>query len=56
MCAAVPEAGLALKPDNFTFEQAAAVPTSGSIALRNLAARAGSRLDKVCRSTAQGVV
>jgi len=42
-CAAVPEAGLALRPDNFTFEQAAAVPTSGSIALRNL--RGAGRLE-----------
>jgi NADPH:quinone reductase-like Zn-dependent oxidoreductase len=32
----VPEDALALKPDNITFEQAAAVPTSGLIALQNL--------------------
>ncbi len=32
----VPEDELALKPTNLTFEQAAAVPTSGLIALRNL--------------------
>ncbi len=32
----VPEDALALKPDNITFEQAAAVPTSGFIALQNL--------------------
>jgi NADPH:quinone reductase-like Zn-dependent oxidoreductase len=32
----VPEDSLALKPDNITFEQAAAVPTSGLIALQNL--------------------
>ena len=34
--ASVPEDALALKPDNITFEQAAAVPTSGLIALHNL--------------------
>src|SRR6185503_8128923 len=34
--AAVPEEMLALKPANVTFEQAAAVPTSGFIALSNL--------------------
>jgi NADPH:quinone reductase-like Zn-dependent oxidoreductase len=33
---AVPEDALALKSDNVTFEQAAAVPTSGLIALQNL--------------------
>jgi NADPH:quinone reductase-like Zn-dependent oxidoreductase len=32
----VPEDSLALKPANLTFEQAAAVPTSGLIALQNL--------------------
>ena len=32
----VPEDALALKPANLTFEQAAAVPTSGFIALQNL--------------------
>src|ERR671910_657307 len=32
----VPEDSLARKPDNITFEQAAAVPTSGIIALHNL--------------------
>ncbi|CAN5779056.1 NAD(P)-dependent alcohol dehydrogenase [soil metagenome] len=32
----VPEDVLARKPDNITFEQAAAVPTSGSIVLQNL--------------------
>src|SRR5919107_125151 len=32
----VPEDQLALKPDNITFDQAAAVPTSGLIALQNL--------------------
>lgn len=37
--AAVPEGRLALKPANITFEQAAAVPTSGFIALRNLGAQ-----------------
>ena len=35
--AAVPQILLALKPRNVTFEQAAAVPTSGYIALTNLA-------------------
>jgi NADPH:quinone reductase-like Zn-dependent oxidoreductase len=34
--AAVPEAYLALKPRNVSFEQAAAVPTAGIIALNNL--------------------
>ena len=34
--ASVPEDSLALKPVNITFEQAAAVPTSGLIALQNL--------------------
>ena len=34
--ASVPEDSLALKPANITFEQAAAVPTSGLIALQNL--------------------
>ncbi len=34
--AAVPQKLLALKPNNITFEQAAAVPTSGYIALNNL--------------------
>jgi NADPH:quinone reductase-like Zn-dependent oxidoreductase len=34
--AAVPERYLALKPKNVTFEQAAAVPTAGMIALQNL--------------------
>lgn len=33
---AAPEASLALKPNNVTFEQAATVPTSGLIALANL--------------------
>ena len=33
---AAPEAGLALKPPNVSFEQAASVPTSGIIALVNL--------------------
>ncbi len=32
----VPQTALALKPSNITFEQAAAVPTSGLIALHNL--------------------
>jgi NADPH:quinone reductase-like Zn-dependent oxidoreductase len=32
----VPQVALALKPGNISFEQAAAVPTSGLIALRNL--------------------
>ena len=35
--ASVPEEALALKPANVTFEQAAAVPTSGLIVLQNLA-------------------
>ena len=34
--ASVPEDALASKPDNITFEQAAAVPTSGLIVLQNL--------------------
>src|SRR5918996_1380960 len=34
--ASVPEDSLALKPANITFDQAAAVPTSGVIALQNL--------------------
>jgi len=34
--ASVPEEGLALKPANVTFEQAAAVPTAGYITLLNL--------------------
>jgi NADPH:quinone reductase-like Zn-dependent oxidoreductase len=34
--AAVPHGSLALKPKNVTFEQAAAVPTAGTIALANL--------------------
>ncbi len=37
---AVPEDALALKPANVTFEQAAAVPTSGLIVLLNLRGRA----------------
>jgi NADPH:quinone reductase-like Zn-dependent oxidoreductase len=36
--AAVREEMMALKPDNVSFEEAASVPTSGSIALRNLRA------------------
>lgn len=39
--ASVPEAFLALKPANVTFEQAATVPTSGYIALNNLQAARG---------------
>ena len=39
---AVPQGLLAHKPGNVTFEQAAAVPTSGTIAIQNL--RDGSRL------------
>lgn len=34
--AAVPQDSLALKPKNVTFEQAASVPTAGTIALQNL--------------------
>jgi NADPH:quinone reductase-like Zn-dependent oxidoreductase len=34
--AAVPESFLALKPGNITFEQAAAIPSAGTIALNNL--------------------
>jgi NADPH:quinone reductase-like Zn-dependent oxidoreductase len=40
---AVPQDALALKPGNITFEQAAAVPTSGLIALHNLPDAAGLR-------------
>jgi len=40
--ASVPQDALALKPNGITFEQAAAVPTSGSIALLNL--RAGGQI------------
>ena len=36
--ASAPEEGLALKPANVTFEQAAAVPTAGYITLLNLPA------------------
>jgi hypothetical protein len=41
--AAVPEARFELKPAGLTFEQAAAVPTSGSLACKVFATRAGSR-------------
>ncbi len=39
-CAAVPEGALKFKPENVSFEQAASVPTSGYIALINLAGSA----------------
>lgn len=39
-CAAAPESALAIKPEGVTFEQAAAVPTAGYIALANLRGRA----------------
>jgi NADPH:quinone reductase-like Zn-dependent oxidoreductase len=46
--AAVPEARLELKPDDLTFEQAAAVPTSGSLAVQGVRdegrIRAGQRV------------
>jgi NADPH:quinone reductase-like Zn-dependent oxidoreductase len=40
---AASEAGLALKPDRLSFEEAAAVPTSGIIALRSLTHEGGLR-------------
>ena len=47
-CVSVPEDILALKPPNVTFEEAAAIPTSGIIALHNLQngrrLRAGQRV------------
>jgi NADPH:quinone reductase-like Zn-dependent oxidoreductase len=44
--AAVPEARFERKPADLTFAQAAAVPTSGSLAVQVLATRDGSKLDR----------
>jgi NADPH:quinone reductase-like Zn-dependent oxidoreductase len=46
--AAVPEAGLVLKPANVSFEQAAAVPVAGLTALQGLRGRAGSSQGNRC--------
>ena len=54
--AVVPQAFLALKPPNITFEQAAVVPTSGFIALSNLGALRTSAPTNVLINGAGGCV
>jgi len=52
--AAVPQAYLALKPENVSFEQAAAVPTAGTIALNNLGGLTRPKRDTVLINGAGG--
>jgi NADPH:quinone reductase-like Zn-dependent oxidoreductase len=52
--AAVPQHYLALKPSNVSFEQAAAVPTAGSIALNNLGGAVRPRRQTVLINGAGG--
>jgi NADPH:quinone reductase-like Zn-dependent oxidoreductase len=52
--AAVPQDFLVLKPNNVTFEQAAAVPTSGMIALQNLGGAERPRRQSVLINGAGG--
>ena len=52
--AAVPQDYLALKPNNVSFEQAAAVPTAGTIALNNLGGAARPKRQTVLINGAGG--
>ena len=54
--AAAPEEGVALKPPGITFEEAAAVPTAGLIALNNLPQRRVAPGDRVLVNGAAGGV